>query len=189
MNEPGDNLGTLMEEVHAGSDSAARRLVELYGDEIRRAARSRLNAKLRARFDTIDFTQEAWKSFFAGVPERPRFKSAAQLVAFIKRLAGNKVIDEVRRQLYSDKRDIKREQAIGETQTTRMLASKAADPAEVIADREELSHQLHRLSPRDRQIIEFRLAGHSIEKIAEHFGIHARSVRRVFARIRRRAKQ
>jgi len=55
----------LLEQARAGSDSAARELIERFGPFILRVIRNRLDPRLRSIFDSADFSQAVWASFFA----------------------------------------------------------------------------------------------------------------------------
>ena len=55
---------SLMQQISMGSEDAAWELVERYGELIRRAVRRVLNKKLRSKFDSLDFVQLVWSSFF-----------------------------------------------------------------------------------------------------------------------------
>ncbi len=64
MVECDDDFCTLMRRVGEGSEDAAWELVTRYGEDIRRAVRRVLNVKLRPKFNSLDFVQLVWKSFF-----------------------------------------------------------------------------------------------------------------------------
>src|SRR5262249_14283511 len=57
-------LRGLMERIRAGSQEAARELCDRYGSHILRVVRRKLDKKLRSKFDSVDFLQSVWTSFF-----------------------------------------------------------------------------------------------------------------------------
>ena len=65
MTDANDEFRALMQRLREGSDEAAWQLVEQYGEPIRRAVRRALSARLRPQFDSLDFVQLVWSSFFA----------------------------------------------------------------------------------------------------------------------------
>src|SRR5256885_494267 len=84
----------LMQRAFEGSSEAAQELMAKYGAYIIRAVRKRLSHKLRPRFDSIDFVQDVWASFYRG--EERKFEGPEHLIAFLTRVAQNKVIDAAR---------------------------------------------------------------------------------------------
>src|SRR5438105_7785266 len=87
----------LMAKVRAGSNDAARELVNRFGPQIRRVVHRRLNARLRARYDSLDFMQAMWASFFAGEVDSNRLDTPEKLVSFLSGVARHKVVDAYRR--------------------------------------------------------------------------------------------
>src|SRR5437764_1479709 len=84
--------------IQAGDESAARELLARYEAEVRLVVRRQLPRLLRSRFDSLDFLQSVWGSFFRRVRSGPaEFEDSRHLVAFLARAAKNKVIDEYRR--------------------------------------------------------------------------------------------
>lgn len=59
-----DDFFLLMRRIREGSEDAAWELFEKYGGYIRRAVRRALNPRLRTQFESQDFVQMVWKSFF-----------------------------------------------------------------------------------------------------------------------------
>src|SRR5438067_2760232 len=139
----------LMERVLAGSPEAAREFTELYGPSLLRAVRLRLNRNLRPKFDSLDFVQDIWASFFTDLPRGRSFRSPAELVAFLTSLARNKVVDAVRHRLQGQKYNVNREQALEdlfEDDRTALVAQQPT-PSEVAMGREEWERLLQRQPP------------------------------------------
>src|SRR5277367_1887044 len=96
----------LLHRVLDGSEDAARQLQEQYGEYIIMAVRRRMPRRLRSKFDSVDFVQDVWASFFR-TAER-QFSSPDHLVAYLTRMAQNKVVDAARAGLDTFKRDVLR---------------------------------------------------------------------------------
>src|SRR5262245_27253345 len=92
MPDKADSFRTLMTRARDGSQQAARELFERYGQRLLDAIRRRLRHPLRTRFDSADFAQDVWASFFTGALER-HFDNADELLAYLARMAKNKVCD------------------------------------------------------------------------------------------------
>src|SRR5262249_11396362 len=119
---------TLMEKVLAGSPEAARELTELYGPHLLRAVRRRLNRQLRTKFDSRDFVQDVWASFFAALPQGTTFDRPGALVCFLARLAHNKVVDAIRLRLMGNKYNVNRERPLAKGPTERDCLPAALQP-------------------------------------------------------------
>ena len=91
-------LSEFLRRIQAGDDGAARELLNRYEAEVRLVVRRQLPRLLRSRFDSLDFLQSVWGSFFRRMRTAPtEFEDSRHLVAFLARAAKNKVIDEYRR--------------------------------------------------------------------------------------------
>src|SRR3954451_8653879 len=108
------DIPEFLARIQAGDEAAARELLTRYEAEVRLVVRRQLPRLLRSRFDSLDFLQSVWGSFFRRVRSGPglaEFEDQRHLVAFLARAAKNKVIDEYRR-AGSQKQDMHREELI-----------------------------------------------------------------------------
>src|SRR5512147_939448 len=87
----------LIDRIRAGDEEAARELLGRYEAQVRLVVRRQLPRILRPRFDSLDFLQSVWGSFFHRVRTGPTdIEDEKNLVAFLAWAARNKVIDEYR---------------------------------------------------------------------------------------------
>jgi len=82
----------LMGQLRAGAPEAARLLHQRYNHHLITAVRRRLHQRLRTVFESQDFAQDVWKSFFTD-PSRRQFADADELIRFLSGVATRKVID------------------------------------------------------------------------------------------------
>src|SRR6516225_187013 len=102
------NIRDLLERIRSGDEDAARELLSRYEFKVRLVVRRQLPRLLRSRFDSIDFLQSVWGSFFHRIRMGPNDLNEEQnLVTFLAWAARNKVIDEYRRAA-TQKKDIRR---------------------------------------------------------------------------------
>jgi DNA-directed RNA polymerase specialized sigma24 family protein len=94
MNDPHDEFQDLLKQAAEGSAEATRKLIDCYTPHILRAVRRKLSKSIRPKFDSFDFTQAVWASFFAGVQQRMTFQRPEDLVGYLAAMAHYKVIDE-----------------------------------------------------------------------------------------------
>jgi hypothetical protein len=73
----------LLREAQQGSKEAAKELYETYVKYVLRCVRQRMYHKLRPRFDSQDFVQQVWASFFVGDAKLPDFETPEEL-AFLR---------------------------------------------------------------------------------------------------------
>lgn len=184
----GDIAGFLT-RIQAGDDDAARELLTRYEAEVRLVVRRQLPRLLRSRFDSLDFLQSVWGSFFRRVRGGPaEFDDSRHLVAFLARAAKNKVIDEYRRAA-SRKADMHREEPLwADGDRPRDLAD-GGDTASQLAEAREAFGKLRDLLPEDRHaLLELKAEGLSSREIGQRLGVSERTVQRVLEDLRRRVE-
>lgn len=185
----GDDIQAFLARIQAGDEEAARELLSRYEAEVRLVVRRQLPRLLRSRFDSLDFLQSVWGSFFQRLRSGPSdFEDSRHLVAFLARAAKNKVIDEYRRAA-SQKHDMHREEPIWpEGPGPRDLAADLDTPSEV-AQANEAFGKLRELLPEHRRnILELKAEGLSSREIGERLGVSERTIQRVIEDLRRRAQ-
>lgn len=177
---------TVVNQICDGSEDAIWEFIDTYGAHMQRYVRKKLNDQmpLRARFDSQDFIQMVWVSFFADRETISRFQSPNELIWYLVAMARNKLISELRRSHGDKGGDIRRtqsldsvERSIGEPQ------GPAASPSRVAVAREELERLLNDGSAKERRIIELRLMGKTFVQIGEELGINERTARRAVGRL------
>ena len=185
---PGSDLPRFLARIQAGDESAAVELLRRYEAEVRLVVRRQLPRLLRSRFDSVDFLQSVWGSFFRRVRTGPsEFEDSRHLVAFLARAAKNKVIDEYRRAA-SQKQDMHREEGLwSEGGRARDLPDTIDSPSEVAQAREAFGQLADLLPEERREILVLKAEGLSSRDIGERLGISERTVQRVLEDLRRRA--
>src|SRR5690242_11722789 len=139
--------------IQAGDEDAARELLCRYEAQVRLVVRRQLPKLLRSRFDSLDFLQSVWGSFFRRMRSASsEFEDPQYLVAFLARSARNKVIDEYRRAV-SQKHDVRREEPLwGKGPRPRELPGHTDSPSE-LAQANEALWRLQDLLPEERKVI------------------------------------
>lgn len=176
-----DSFRDLLQDVEAGSEEAIRQLLESHGGIVLRVVRARLNHLLRRQYDSEDFVQAVWASFFKHRDLVGRFKSIEDLAAFLKSMAANKVMYECRRRLKTQRYDRRRERAAESWGLTSLDQVRNADPtpSAIVGAQDELEQ----FSEAEQKLIRLRAAGSTHEEIAAALGIHPSTVRRILKRI------
>src|SRR6516225_10652018 len=161
-------LTDFLRRIQSGDEGAARELLIRFEAEVRLVVRRQLPRLLRSRFDSLDFLQSVWGSFFRRMRTSPTdFEDSRHLVAFLARAAKNKVIDEYRRAA-SLKQDMHREEPLwGDGRRPKELADPIDSPSE-LAQAREVFGRLRDLLPEERRtILELKAEGLSSRDIGE----------------------
>lgn len=162
-----------------GSEEDVRRLIADYGPHIQRVVRRRLDVRMRSKFDSLDFVQMVWASFFRERDGLGRFQTAADLIRFLVSMARNKVVDEERRRIFGAKYNALRERPISDEEPQAVDGT----PSQIAMARERWSLLMSDESDRDRDVLRLRMSGASYEEISRQLGIHERTVRKIIGRI------
>jgi RNA polymerase sigma factor (sigma-70 family) len=170
-----------LQRAIAGSQEDIHRLIDEYGHCIQRVVRRRLDTRLRSKFDSLDFVQMVWASFFRDAGQLERFHAPEEFVRFLVTMARNKVIDEERRRLMGARYNCTQETSYDDLQQP--AGASAATPSQFAIAREQLEKMVSTESERDREVIRLRLNGASFVEISKTLGINERTARRVVERL------
>jgi len=182
MNEQNE-FCLLMDRIRAGDSAAARELTDRFGSHLLLIVRRFLGRDLRSRFESVDFTQTIWKSFFANREELAGVNTPEALAAYLATMARNKVVRQVRRHVNAAKRQVSREERFDHAKGEATPGREPTPSKVVIA--QEVWERLHDgASPEVRQILELRLAGLTMVEVAEQIGVSERTVRRILDRMK-----
>jgi RNA polymerase sigma-70 factor (ECF subfamily) len=190
MAEPAGEFEALMQRVRAGCQEAAREVFDRYSDQVRVVVRHRLPPPLRAQYDSVDFVQSVWASFFDVSVRQYTFETPEDLVKFLARVAHNKVVDRVR-QRGARKRDLSREQSFDDAcGRDRPLADnltvRGPTPSQVAMASELEEHLLAGQPPELRRALEMLRQGHDRREVAAVLGLHPKLLQRVLRELRRK---
>ena len=176
---------TLLARVREGDQGAAWTVVELYGPHILRAVRRKLNSELRSKFDSQDFVQAVWASFFADKTKVDDIDSPAQLIGLLGAIAKHKIIDQLRKRMRTQKYNVNRETSLNDSTTGYQanLTSQVPTPSDVLIAREQWERLLDEQPQHYRQIVELRFRGETLAAIAEKLELNEKTVRRVLAKL------
>lgn len=188
MNDIDVRFPDLLDRVRHGDERAVAELYEQVEVEVLRCIRRKLNPGLRTRFDSSDFLQSAWASFFRRLEDVACFPTEWDLIRHLQAIARNKVTDEVRRNMLCGKRDIRREAVDGRGdqrwQVTVDVADQRQSEPTAMASAREVWHDLNRQLPDlHRHVLELRCEGLTFVEIATSLDIHERSARKIMARV------
>jgi RNA polymerase sigma-70 factor (ECF subfamily) len=178
----------LLARIKNGDEDAARELLTRYETKVRLVVRRQLPRLLRSRFDSLDFLQSVWGSFFHKIRTGQNDLDEEQnLITFLAWAARNKVIDEYRRAV-TQKQDVKREERL-ETRKDKEVCLAAGDTPSQLAKARETYDRLRDFLPEDRRVIvELKASGYSCREIGDRLGISERTVQRVLEDLRVRAR-
>jgi RNA polymerase sigma-70 factor (ECF subfamily) len=173
----------LMERALEGCSLAAQELQQRYANYIVRAVRRRLPRALRSSFDSVDFVQDVWASFYRA--QEHEFESPEHLIAFLTRVAHNKVIDAARDRLLSRKRDASREEPLAHLdlgQEGQKVFAREATPSQTAISRELWTKMLAGQPPAYRQVLVLLREGRTQADVAGALRLNRKTVQRIVQR-------
>ena len=175
----------LMERVRLGSPESSQQLLDRYGHHILRVVRRSLHPKLRTKFDSLDFVQDVWASFFTGPQVDMRFDSPEALAAFLAKVARNKVVEAFRQRMQGQKYNVNRENSLDGSAAFQVEKLVGADPTgSQLAVANEAYDRLTRGQPDHyRRILELLQQGHTHQEIAEALGLNEKTIRRLIRKL------
>jgi RNA polymerase sigma factor (sigma-70 family) len=184
MSERNPEFSNLMMRILEGDKDAASELYFLYGPHILKAVRRRLHPKLRSKFDSLDFVQDVWASFFRRIPEGRNFAGPEELILFLATMARNKVVQTVRARMLREKHNVNREVPPEQfPQGIDGFFANQKTPSEAFMDREAWDQFLKKQPLAYRRIFLLLREGKSSSTIADELGISQRTVNRVLRKI------
>lgn len=191
MQAPGyerESFQHLLQRYRDGDAEAGQTLYRQYSDHIRRAVRAKLHQRMRTIFDSGDFLQSVWASFFMLPDENYQFETAEDMVKFLCCIAHNKVVEAHRAQARTIKRDLFRTQLITSDDAERDagiagLPGLDATPSQhAVAD--EIWERLQRVyAGRHRELLELLREGHTRKVVAARLGLSEMAVARILTRL------
>lgn len=178
----------LLQRVREGDEEAAWELIDLYGPHIFRVVRRRLNSRIRSKFDSADFVQAVWASFFTSRSEILSFSQPEELIAFLAQMAQNKVMTEVRRRIQLTKHNVTHEERLEDSTLPAPIdaVGNQPSPSQVAVARERWERMLAASPPQWREILVMRYRGATYEEVALKVGMHERSVRKIMDQLLQR---
>lgn len=186
MSTQDEEFTALLNRIREGSDEALVELVKKYGAHVHRAVHRKLNRAIQSRFDSGDFVQAVWASFFENRQRLFEFTSPQDLVHFLVRVAHNKVTDEIRRRLVFQGWNVNREVSLEHPDVRNAMVSRAPSASEVFRVGEQLQKIETDETDRLRKILKLRRAGAPYQQIADELKVTKKTVQRVLARLERK---
>jgi RNA polymerase sigma-70 factor (ECF subfamily) len=187
------SFDVVMAELRAGVDSAAAQIFERFAQRLIALARSRLDARLRAKVDPEDVVQSVYKSFFLrhadGRLDPGDWDGLWALLTVITlRKCGC-----WREKFHTASRDMEKEVPLPSAGSASSSGWETVDrdptPAEAAMLAETVALVLHDLEGRDRDIATLALQGYTATEISAQLGRPERTVYRVLGRIKKQLQR
>lgn len=180
-----NRFSELLSRVQNGDAEASAQIVSEYGSHILRAVRRKMNRSIRDRFDSQDFAQAVWASFFGHISVVQRIGSQGELAGFLSKMASHKVIDAGRRRKVRSETPQSGSElpAVQKDNRTRMSQP---TPSQFAVANEQWERLTDDEQPRDRDLLVLRRQGLTHSEIAKKIGVSDRQVRRILERFERK---
>lgn len=184
MSDKTTHFRSLLQALKAGSQDAARELVEQYGNHVLRCIRQRLPRRIRPQYDSIDFAQLVWKSVFTGPDILSELDSPRRFEGMLWGMVRNK-ISKVQRELAARKRDVQKQVPLDDEAAKTHPFSKDPTPSAIAIFRDEWNQLAEEQPTRSMQVVQLRYEGNTWEEIAVQLGIEESTARKVIRRLRK----
>jgi RNA polymerase sigma-70 factor (ECF subfamily) len=179
-----DDFTDLMARAKAGDETALRTFFSRFDREVQMMVRARLPKKLRNQYDSADFAQAVWQSFFSDLPaDAPEFENERHLRQYLAGAVRNKVHQQHRRLTRTRKYDIWREERLyirrGNQEVPREVVSPDPSPSQAAQASDRLEQLTAGRSELEVEVIRLRRQGLTFEEIASVMGVNERTARRI----------
>jgi RNA polymerase sigma-70 factor (ECF subfamily) len=181
---PDDDFTDLIVRARSGDPEAVRAFLARFESEVRMMVRARLPKKLCTQFDSSDFVQAVWQSFFCDLQQdRYAFANREHLKGFLAGVARNKVREQHRRLTRTAKYNLAREERLylrrGNREVVREVPSPDPSPSETAQAGDFLAKLTAGRPPREVEVIRLRYQGLTQAEIASRTAMNERTVRRI----------
>jgi RNA polymerase sigma-70 factor (ECF subfamily) len=182
---------SLLNLWRAGNQDAARQLFDRYSERLITLARRHISHRLARRIDPEDVVQSVFRTFFRRVQSGElNLYDPERLCALLARITINKALDQVSFHRAA-KRDINLDADSGsnDLDPVAQVLDEEPSPEAVNQFLDQLEHFLSNFSPAERQVLEMRMHGFTVEEIARRHGTYDRKIYRILERARALAEQ
>jgi RNA polymerase sigma factor (sigma-70 family) len=171
-------IADLVLRLRGGDDLAAGELFARYGRRLTYLAEQQLSHKLAARFDGVDVVQSAFRTFFRRCAMGEfHIDSSDELWRLLVQITRQKA-RAYARQHTAEVRDVAAEAPGGGAKSLMEALAQEPGPAEAAALVDQIEELLRGLPALYRDLLQLRLAGHSVSNTAAQLGVSRRTVHR-----------
>jgi RNA polymerase sigma factor (sigma-70 family) len=179
-----DDFADLMARAKAGDQAAIHVFLTRFEHEVQMMVRARLPKKLRNQYDSADFVQAVWQSFFSNLARHaPDFERVEHLRRYLAGVVRNKIYEQHRRLTRTDKYDVLREERLyirrGDRDVPREVVSPDPSPSQAAQAVDRLAQLTAGRSQHEVDVIGLRRQGLTFEEIAAVTGVKERTARRI----------
>lgn len=150
---------------------------------VKKVIRRRMHASMKPRFDSVDFMQMAWASFFRFANDLDKFTDSVHLENYVTSVARNKVGEAFRKNHIYQKHNVRRELTMDDVNVDDLEVDLTDSPSAITQMKEFWLRLNDICNSRETEIINRRIAGCTNQEIADELGLHERTIRKILARI------
>ncbi len=186
-----EEFHNLMSRLRDGEPQAARELVLLHDDTLRRVIRQFLRSRpVRQRLDSADIAQDVWKSFFARDLVNHPWESFEAMTNYLAAVARKKTLMAVR-DATAQKRDARRTESLplGCEHERQVRASCPLGPVEELAAADFLEFLAKGVPRLEQETLALLGSGCTHQEVAERAGVSTKAVQRLVEKAQGRARR
>jgi DNA-directed RNA polymerase specialized sigma24 family protein len=185
MAKSSEDFAELMRLVQNGDSTAAAELHRRFAPAIQRAVHHKLHPRLRGKFDSADFTQDAWTSFFADPGAHGDLGSPDHFVRVMKCIALNKITEATRQRLEGKKFNVQQEHSLNSSFLNGAVDVPADQPtpSQILMSEEQWQLFLRGQPLVHQRILKLLRKGKQPTEIADRLGLSSRTIYRLISRM------
>jgi RNA polymerase sigma-70 factor (ECF subfamily) len=174
-----------------GNQEAARILFERYSGRLVALARARIGHRLGRRVDPEDVVQSVFRTFFRRAQTGElHVYDPDHLCALLARITIHKALDQVSFHKAAKRNfNLDADSGSPEHEMIAQVLDREPTPEAVNLFLDQLQHLFGQLQPEERQVLEMRMQGYTVEEIARRLNTYDRKIYRILERIRALAEQ
>jgi RNA polymerase sigma-70 factor (ECF subfamily) len=182
---------SLLDLWRAGNQDAARALFERYSGRLVALARRHISNRLGRRVDPEDVVQSVFRTFFRRAQTGElHLYDPDHLCALLARITIHKALDQVSFHKAAKRNfNLDADSGSAEHELVAQVLDHEPTPEAVNLFLDQLEHLLGQLQPEERQVLEMRMQGYTVEEIARRLNTYDRKIYRILERIRALAEQ
>jgi RNA polymerase sigma factor (sigma-70 family) len=170
------DLSSLLVRLNEGDASAAEQVFIRFEPYLKLIVSRQMSGAIQSKFNSSDIVQSIWADLLHGFRDgKWQFSDARHLQAFLTKVTKNRFLDRVRQQ----KSSLQLEEPLNWVDSNVAIQDPGPRPSQEVRAIELWGEISKTCNQHQRQVLELKRQGKSLQEIATETGLHASSVRRI----------
>jgi RNA polymerase sigma factor (sigma-70 family) len=170
------DLSSLLVRLNEGDIAAAEQVFVRFEPYLKLIVSRQMSGAIQAKFNSSDIVQSIWADLLRGFLDgKWQFSDARHLQAFLSKVTKNRFLDRIRQQRTS----LLREESLSGVDSNIAIQDPGARPSQEVRAIELWGEISKTCNQHQRQVLELKRQGKSLQEIAQQTGLHESSIRRI----------